>query len=283
VRYTPGNEYYLLNSSQFGTGINYSIKLTAIDFEAGTLVSDLDACIGDTVDLFSTITGFDVENGSWSETQFTAQLNDEFFATTVLAPNTFEFQYRVEKQCAYDSIVSNVTIFPLSSAGQDGSVTVCLNEPINLFQALSGVANFGGTWFDPQDAALPDATPTASAIPGQFNYDYIVGNGVCLDDTSLVVVNVLGSCDYLGLTAEQLEGILIYPNPVSNVLTLSSENNEELTVEVLDVNGRVVAELKDKLAFGSELTVNMEAFEAGVYMVRLSNLNVENVYRIVKN
>ena len=281
---TPGAQYYLLHSNEFTfTQNNYSIALTEIDFNAGSFVSDLDACIGDTVDMFNTITGYDVEYGTWLENQFTAQLNDEFFATTVLAPNTYAFEYRVERQCAYDSITSNVTIFPLSSAGQDGSATVCLNEPINLFDALNGVVNFGGIWYDPQDAALIGATPSASSIPGQFNYDYIVGNGVCPDDTSLVVITVDGTCDYLGLDEDKLEGITIFPNPTSDIVTLASENSEVLKVQITDIKGRVVYTSNEKLTFGTELVINVEAFEKGIYMINLRNEKVTNTYRLVKN
>ncbi len=281
---TPGAQYYLLHSNEFTfTQNNYSIALTEIDFNAGSFVSDLDACIGDTVDMFNTITGYDVEYGTWLENQFTAQLNDEFFATTVLAPNTYAFEYRVERQCAYDSITSNVTIFPLSSAGQDGSATVCLNEPINLFDALNGVVNFGGIWYDPQDAALIGATPSASSIPGQFNYDYIVGNGVCPDDTSLVVITVDGTCDYLGLDENKLEGITVFPNPTSDIVTIASENSEVLNVQITDIKGRVVYTSNEKLTFGTELAINVEAFEKGIYMINLRNEKVTNTYRLVKN
>ena len=281
---TPGAQYYLLHSNEFTfTQNNYSIALTEIDFNAGSFVSDLDACIGDTVDMFNTITGYDVEYGTWLENQFTAQLNDEFFATTVLAPNTYAFEYRVERQCAYDSITSNVTIFPLSNAGQDGNITVCLNEPTNLFSALSGSADLGGTWFDPQDAALPNATPSASSIPGQFNYDYIVGNGVCPDDTSLVVVTVDATCDYIGLDENKLEGIVIYPNPAVDMITIASQNNEVLNVEITDMNGRVVYTTNEEVSFGTELIINVSSFEKGVYMINLYNGSVINTYRVVKN
>ena len=60
-------------------------------------------------------------------------------------------------------------------------------------------------------------------------------------------------------------------------------SNEELLVEVLDVNGRSVLELSDKLTFGTEVLIDMEAFEKGVYMISLLNLNTRNVYRVIKN
>ncbi|MGB0933027.1 MAG: T9SS type A sorting domain-containing protein [Lishizhenia sp.] len=281
---TPGAQYYLLHSNESTfTNNNYSIALTEIDYNAGSFVTDLDACLGDTVDMFNTITGYDLEYGTWLENQFTAQLNDEFFATTVLASNTYAFEYRVQRQCAYDSVTANITIFPPSNAGQDGNITVCLNQPTNLFSALNGNADLGGTWFDPQDVALPNATPSASNILGQFNYDYISGNGVCPDDTALVVVTVDGTCDYLGLDENKLEGISIFPNPTSDIVTIASENNEVLSVEITDVNGRVVFTSNEKLTFGTELIINVAAFENGIYMINLRNENVANTYRLVKN
>lgn len=116
-----------------------------------------------------------------------------------------------------------------------------------------------------------------------IDFSIDISGGACGPASGLTVVSADATCDYLGLTSEQLTGISIYPNPVSAILTLSSSNNEELLVEVLDVNGRSVLELSDKLTFGTEVLIDMEAFEKRVYMISLSNLNTRNVYRVIKN
>ncbi|SFT79312.1 Por secretion system C-terminal sorting domain-containing protein [Lishizhenia tianjinensis] len=282
---TPGQTYYLLHSAQYSyTGAGtYSIRLEELDFNAGSATGIVDACIGDTVDLFNGITGYDVQYGTWIDLANTSQLitaND--FATTVLASQVYDFEYRVELGCSYDSVVGQVQIYPPSSAGEDGSINVCKNEPINLFTGLSGNVDLGGTWYDPQDAVVNSNIPASGTIPGQFNYDYIAGNGVCPDDTALVVVIVDAGCDFLGLNEEMIEGISVYPNPTSGILNItSSGQHEELNVSIVDVNGRIVLDNNDKLSSNSEIKLNLEGLTTGVYMIQLSNENTKNTYRII--
>ena len=62
-----------------------------------------------------------------------------------------------------------------------------------MFDGLNGNVDLGGTWYDPSNDPLPNSQPTASNIPGSYNYDYVTSNGVCPADTALVEVIVGGS------------------------------------------------------------------------------------------
>ncbi|MDX1447350.1 T9SS type A sorting domain-containing protein, partial [Lishizhenia sp.] len=282
---TPGQTYYLLHSSQssWTSAGTYSIALTELDFNAGSLTGVIDACIGDTVDLFNAISNYDTQYGTWYDLSNTSQMvsaND--FATTVLASQVYDFEYRVELGCSFDSIVGQVEIYPPSSAGIDGSINVCKNEPTNLFYGLTGNIDLGGVWYDPQDNAVTSDIPSAGTIPGQFNYDYVAGNGVCPDDTALVVVIVNPSCDWLSVENVEIEGISVYPNPTSDVLNIvSAGEHDALSVSVIDVNGRIVKASNDKLAAGSSVQVNVSDLTTGVYLVELYNGSIKNTYRIV--
>ncbi|SFT79299.1 Por secretion system C-terminal sorting domain-containing protein [Lishizhenia tianjinensis] len=282
---TPGQTYYLLHSAQYSyTGAGtYSIKLEELDFNAGSATGIVDACIGDTVDLFNSITGYDVQYGTWIDLANTSQLvTDNDFATTVLASQVYNFEYRVELGCSYDSIVGQVEIYPPSSAGQDGSINVCKNEPINLFTGLSGNVDLGGTWYDPQDAVVNSNIPASGTVPGQFNYDYIAGNGVCPDDTALVVVIVDAGCDWLGLSEEMIEGISVYPNPTSGILNITSAGqHDDLAIQMVDVNGRVVYVGSEELASGSNVKIDISNLTTGVYMLNLTNGTSINTYRVI--
>ncbi|SFT79327.1 Por secretion system C-terminal sorting domain-containing protein [Lishizhenia tianjinensis] len=280
---TPGQTYYLLHSANFSTQGNFSIRLTEIDFNAGTATGIVDACIGDTVSLFNSIAGYDIEYGNWIDLANTGQFqSDSLFATTVLASQVYNFEYRVQLGCSYDSVIGQVEIYPPSSAGNDGSINVCKNEPINLYSGLTGNVDLGGTWYDPQDNALTSDIPPAGTIPGQFNYDYVAGNGVCPDDTSLVVVIVNPSCDWLGLVENTIEGISLYPNPTQGIVNLVSEGeHEDFDIHVIDVNGRVVFRASDKLNAGTEMKLDLSDLTSGVYLIQLSNQTSKNTLRIV--
>ena len=280
---TPGDTYYLLHSSQNNAQGTYTIRLQELDFEAGTFDGIVDACLGDTANVFNSISGYDVQYGNWNDLANTSQLlSDSLFATSVLASQVYDFEYRVQLGCSYDSIIGQVQIYPPSSAGQDGSVNVCLNEPINLTFGLSGNVDLGGTWYDPQDNAITSNLPSAGTTPGQFNYDYVAGNGVCPDDTALVVVVVNPTCDYLGLDDDKIESLTVYPNPATDVLNIvSGGEHEALTITMMDVNGKIVYASSEQLISGSSQTVDVSGLAKGVYMLKLTNQNVQNTFRVV--
>ena len=280
---TPGSTYYLMHDSYYSwNNGNYSIKITPIVLEAGSTTGTLtQICSGDTTNLFNTITGND-NGGAWIPViPSIALASDSLFASNGLAYQTFQFEYRMVNGCAYDSIVSSVQVFAPSSAGTDGSLVVCRNEPFNLLEGLGGTANLNGTWYNPTLNTVPNGNVIAANFPGSYNYKYVVGNGVCPNDTSIVIVSVQ-ACDYLGLNENSLEGFNLYPNPTEGMVYISySGSNDVYNYEVLDLNGRKVAN-KDNAINGSSVTeINLNNVENGIYMIRVYNGSAEKTFRVV--
>ena len=231
------------------------------------------------VDLFSTITGNN-PGGTWSSDvpSVNASITGSDFESNGLAYSTFNFQYRVTDGCAYDSIVSQVKVFGPSNAGQDGVIIACKNEPINLLSGLNGNTDLNGDWYDPSDNLLPSSQITTANFPGQYNYDYISGNGVCPDDTANVVVTV-GTCNFLSVDEQAMESVSIYPNPSTGVVFVESTVTGKFNLTVTDVNGRAVQTLQNIVA-GTN-TVNLKEVERGTYFFKLTTENAEKVFRIV--
>ena len=171
---TPGATYYLLNSGSSTIAGTYTIALIPIDLNAGSNAGMVNVCSGDTVDLFTGITGQDA-GGVWTAQLASAGtgVDGNLFNSAGLAYQVFNFQYRLTEGCAYDSVIAQVQIYGPSSAGNDGTVNVCRNEPVNLLSGLSGNIDAGGTWYNPSNQALATSGIVASNIPGQFNYVYI--------------------------------------------------------------------------------------------------------------
>ena len=192
---TPGTTYYIMFDHS-GTPGAYAMKLTSIDLEAGSANPVVNVCAGDSVDLFTSITG-NQANGVWTAQLASAAtgLSGSTFQSAGLAFQTFNFQYRITDGCAYDSIIGQVKIFPPSSAGSDGTVTVCRNQPVDLLFGLGGNVELGGVWYNPSNVSITESQINASNIPGQYNYVYITGNNVCPDDSSTVLVNVQAGCN----------------------------------------------------------------------------------------
>jgi hypothetical protein len=263
---------------------NYSISITPIILEAGSYTGLIDVCTGDTVNLFNGVTGNDA-GGVW-----TAQLasagtgihSDSLFASAGLAYQTFNFEYRLTDGCAYDSLVTQVKIYPPSSAGGDGTLTVCRNQPVDLLAGLTGNVDFGGTWYDPSNNALGNSEIIASNIPGQFNYDYITGNGVCPDDTSNVLVTVDASCNYLNLEENKTELFAIQPNPTDGIVYLTSANEGIFTIRVTDIEGRLVEENSNVVMNGSSIQINLEKHITGMYFVKIYNKESDHTFKVIK-
>lgn len=282
---TAGNEYYLMHDSYStsNTGI-YSLSLSAIDLEAGTHPGVVNVCSNDTVSLFSGITGNDA-GGFWVDVENTFHIvDDTLFSSSGLAYQTYTFEYRLEDGCAFDSILAEYEVYPPSQAGDNGSITVCLNQPTGLLGALGGVITAGGTWFDTNGDTTTNFIPALTLnVPGSYNYMYTVGNDVCPDDTAVVTVNVNNGCDWLSIDDLTAEGMNVYPNPTSGIVNISNSNNDGVfALTVMDINGRIVY-TDDAAEIGAqEYTVDLNGYDNGVYIIRLTKGNTHQMMRIVK-
>ena len=278
----PGDTYYLLNDAFNNTAGNYAIAISEIDLNAGVEGEVLEACYGDTINLFNGIANYQL-GGTWTQTIPTLGLQGSDFITTGLATVFFEFTYTMQDGCASDDVNAYVDVYPASSAGVNGTFTVCKNEPFNLLAGLGGVVDMGGYWLDPSNNPIGGNIDTASNIPGNFNYDYIVSNGVCPADTATVLVVVDAGCDFTAGMETLAGSFAVYPNPSADVLHI--ENSLGLVIdqiELLDMSGRVVL-VALKGAFNNELAqINVMNLTTGVYTLKMTSGAQTFTNRIIK-
>ncbi len=237
----------------------------------------------DTVDLNQYITQGETY-GYWSFPANETFVNGSIADVQFLPEGTHEFLYVVKTPCTADTTVASLVIYGPSSAGDDGADSVCLNEPYNLLSSLSGNIDLGGDWIDPQGNNLGSPDITASNIPGSYNYQYITSNGVCEADTSTVLLFVDGGCDYLGLMEADLSFFELYPNPTTGSFNIQANEAEGFfSVEVTDLNGRVVKTFKNYITGNEIKSVDLKNSETGTYFVKIYNNNVFKTFRVVKN
>ena len=88
-----------------------------------------------------------------------------------------------------------------------------------------------------------------------------------------------GSHNYVHVTTdgvpEQNEGVSVSPNPTSGKLAVKAEGMTRITV--LNALGQVVY---DTLVEGSEATLDLTQYGAGMYMVRIETMNETIVKRV---
>ncbi len=277
----PGQMYYLMHDGFSAPGI-YSIAISEITLNAGVSTGILNVCYGDTALLFSGLTNYS-NGGIWTQQIPTLGLQDSLFNTIGLASSIYPFTYTLTDGCATDAEIVDVQIYSPSRAGDNGSITVCLNEPFNLLAALVGNVDFGGYWLNPQNIQLPGSLDTAGGIGGQFNYEYVVTNGVCPEDTALILVNVDPSCDYsLGLV-ELNVNITIYPNPSTGIFQANVNGlDEQMDVEIEDMNGRIIQYNKGMIQGDGNYTIDLSGYISGIYFVKLKSQHTNRIYKISK-
>ncbi|RYM35777.1 T9SS type A sorting domain-containing protein [Brumimicrobium glaciale] len=280
---------FMVNKS-VTTGLSYYNDILLDEFRVADCISlggqdgMFDVCrLDSTVNLEANIIVKPNGGGMWS---FPGQpayvVDDTVFNVQFLPAGAYEVYY-VERYVCYDTTTATINVFGPSSAGIDGTINVCKNEPVNLYGVLGGNVDIGGVWYDFTNSALPNSQPKAEPIPGQYNYTYVVTNGVCPADTSIVEVGVLDSCDFLAIGAELFTDISVYPNPTMNILNIvNPSNTSSLKLEMFDMNGRLVLVENKALSNATEATIAIDHLEKGIYTLRVYNDNGQKTFKIVK-
>jgi hypothetical protein len=121
---------------------------------------------------------------------------------------------------------------------------------------------------------------TSGAIPGSFNYDYIVESAYCSNDTSNVLVIVDGSCDFTANLNEIPQTFSIHPNPTKGDLILQWSGADQASVTVYDIHGKIVISTQ---AVENNMNISLNNCENGVYLVQVESNHAKVVQRIIKN
>jgi hypothetical protein len=274
---TPGVEYYVLHDGS-GVAGSYTIAISEVSVYAGVEGEVLNICYGETANLFLGIANYTL-GGEWAATSPAVVLQGSDFNSTDYASQTYTFNYIVSDGCATDQATTTVSVHAMPSAGQDGSITVCLNEPFDLLLGLSGNVDFGGVWYNPSNQAMSNNLDTSGNIGGQFNYDYVVSNPYCPNDTSNVVIVVDASCDYTASIDELANAWNVYPNPTNSILNIETQDLEG-KIYLTDINGKVVIEQTD---INQHMQMNLTDLSTGMYYLVINQKGVLSTKRVIKN
>jgi gliding motility-associated-like protein len=140
----------------------------------------------DPVDLF-TLLGPNAEpGGTWSPALASGS---GLFDPAVDIPGIYEYTVEGVAPCESESASVSVQVIPGPDAGQNGELTLCINSaPQDLFDALNGTPQAGGTW-SPALASGNGVFDPAVDAPGVYTYTFF-GNDPCDNDTATVAVTV---------------------------------------------------------------------------------------------
>ncbi|MCH2235826.1 MAG: T9SS type A sorting domain-containing protein, partial [Crocinitomicaceae bacterium] len=281
---TPGETYYVMvNPVSFESfDIIFGLEIASIDAapEAG-FPANLEACEGEPVDFFNTITGNSSTDGQWYSPS-AAPGNEAPSAVSGLVAGSYGLAYVIENACAADTVETILVVSEGPSAGGDGSFTTCNTFDVVLLEHLVGTVELGGTWIDDDatDALFGGLFVTYGLAAGSYNFTYVVeGGGVCPDDSASVVVTLT---DCLGEDENELGTLEVFPNPVSDVLTIQNLNIEgNATIELIDAQGKIISTNLVSGIFGN-YELDMTELESGMYFVKIVTDNTAQKVRVVK-
>jgi hypothetical protein len=83
----------------------------------------------------------------------------------------------------------------------------------------------------------------------------------------------------LNITDSQESKFTLYPNPVKNWLTITSNSLENATIEIYDLNGRLMLERKSTSNITS---LNIENLKSGVYILTIKSNGINSQKRFIK-
>jgi hypothetical protein len=279
------NQAFPNTSAQFNDILLDEVRIDDC-IDLGGQDGSFDVCrLDSTVNLNDNIIVKPNGGGLWSfpsQPGFVVEDTDTVFNVQFLPVGSYDVYY-VERTVCYDTTFATINVFDPTSAGLDGAISACMNEPISLYAGLGGNIDLGGDWYDYSSILLTNSQPKAAAIPGNYNYQYIANNGVCPADTSIVEVSVRPDCDYLSLGEELFTDISVYPNPATSQLNIvNPSNTASLKVEMLDMNGRIVLVEDKALNNASEATLVIDHLEKGIYTLRVYNNEGQKTFKVVK-
>lgn len=154
---------------------------------------------------------------------------------------------------------------------QEGNATVTLDDFTVLISASDNCSEVtitqdpvAGTTFDQNTVQTVTVTATdASGNAATCTFDITVLSSLSVDDLTLNDV------------------ISIYPNPASELITLTNTGNETITqIRISDMNGRVMQTITNNSL--PQRQINISSYASGIYFVRIETATASTVKRIIK-
>jgi mucin-2 len=140
----------------------------------------------DQQDLFTSLGNSAQAGGTWSPALASGT---GVFDPAVDAAGNYTYTVPGTSPCGNDMAVVGVIITPGPNAGQNGTMTLCVNSASqDLFNFLGGTPMIGGTW-SPTLASGTGIFNPAADTSGVYTYTFF-GNQPCDNDTATVTVTV---------------------------------------------------------------------------------------------
>lgn len=136
-------------------------------------------------------------------------------------------------------------------------------EPYFSFKADEGTVAYD-IECDPDKASLADGKVSVSALPGE-TLD-IVAQALQRGKHEWVRIPVTMERKPLGISATEISGVAIYPNPADSYVTVNADT-DSYSVDIVSMDGRL---LMSAHGLSGKQTLNVGVLESGNYLLRLT-------------
>lgn len=123
--------------------------------------------------------------------------------------------------------------------------------------------------FQPDEIDFLTSTPNTNVLVSEIIYDNYSARATATED-------LLNTKSFNTSSAN----ISIYPNPVNDVVNISSPDFEIQTISITDINGRVVKNIKVN---NTTTNINVSDLNSGVYFMSVNTLDGNIIKKFVKN
>jgi len=271
---------FLSNASTQLAGWEASIGCYPCIPESG-VDGEVDVCrLDGTIDL-NTVVTLNSDRGFWTLPFNPSLVTESTLNVLALPEGTYEAYYIVNTPCVSDTTVAILNIYPPSSAGQSGALVNCNNGIISLYEGLLGAIDLGGEWFTPGGQPLAsNLVSVNNQLSGVYNYYYVASNGIYPADTSFAEVTLL-NC--VGLVENEIVGFELYPNPTTDLVTLTySGESVKTVVYLVDAKGSVISVEEKLFETNDVFEIKMTELQAGSYFVTIVSDSGKTIIPVVK-
>jgi len=144
----------------------------------------------------------------------------------------------------------------------------------------------GGTLKGRNTTGIPELAPNrnrardgVAAPDGTVDQGSSTDNGVIEDPATFK----RGSTGVANSSSTNLLGANVYPNPATNDVWIQMESttNSDLNIKIMDMSGKLVLELKEKLSVGNnQLHINSSVLSKGMYILQLNSNQKTSVFNL---
>ncbi len=210
--------------------------------------------------------------------------------------NNQELEYIIRFQNTGNFPALNVFINDTLDQNLDVNTFQLLSSSHPVIQTLNGYGNLRFTF---ANINLPDSVNNEPASHGYIMYKIKPIQGLAvgtkLHNTASIIFDfndpvVTNTTENIIFTSEpdaikniskDFNGIILYPNPINNLLNISSKTSfEKATITVSDLLGRTI--IKAENQYGKLIQMDWTAIKEGYYIVEIKEKNATNKVKVLK-